>query len=484
MGPVGSPAGGSVPPVPGLAPGAAAAASWDGRSCFLSRRRAPHRSPAPIIACFLGGPLTGTSQGSHGETATIGVYVDAGSRSETAQNNGAAHFLEHMIFKGTNKRTQAQLESQIENMGGHLNAYTSREQTVYYAKVFKNDVPAAVEILADILQDSKLDEAAIERERGVILREMEEVEKVHEEVIFDKLHETAFQGSSLGRTILGPRENIQSLTRAQLKDYISTHYTGPRVVLAGAGALDHGELVGLAEKHFGGLAGPGSATPGALLEAPRSDAHFVGSDIRLRDDGLPTAHVAVALETGGWLDAHSFPVMVMQQILGSWDRTFGGGATLGSKMCRELAEHCGAHSVTTFNTTYTDTGLFGVYFVAPPTNAFAGAQNVMYEMARLTEEVEADELERAKQQLKTAMLMHLDGTTAVCEDIGRQMLSYGRRLTPAEVFARIDAVDKEAISKAAHAVVHDKDVAISALGSIHELPDYNWIRRRTSLLRY
>ena len=122
------------------------------------------------------------SEGGHGETATVGVWIDAGSRYETAKNNGAAHFLEHMAFKGTSKRTQERLEVEIENMGGHLNAYTSREQTVYYAQCFKNDIPQAVDILSDILQNSLLDPAAIERERGVILREMEEVEKSQEEV--------------------------------------------------------------------------------------------------------------------------------------------------------------------------------------------------------------------------------------------------------------------------------------------------------------
>ena len=125
-------------------------------------------------------------QTAHGETATVGVWIDAGSRYETASNNGAAHFLEHMAFKGTKNRTQQQLEVEIENMGGHLNAYTSREQTVYYAKVFKNDVPKAMEILSDILLNSKLDEAAITRERDVILREMEEVNKQYEEVILGK----------------------------------------------------------------------------------------------------------------------------------------------------------------------------------------------------------------------------------------------------------------------------------------------------------
>ena len=160
-------------------------------------------SPILIFASFICSSL----QTAHGETATVGVWIDAGSRYETARNNGAAHFLEHMAFKGTKSMSQKQLEVEIENMGGHLNAYTSREQTVYYAKVFKNDVPKAMEILSDILQNSLLDEKAIEWERSVILREMVEVNKQYEEVILDHLHDTAFMNTGLGRTILGKLSN-------------------------------------------------------------------------------------------------------------------------------------------------------------------------------------------------------------------------------------------------------------------------------------
>jgi mitochondrial-processing peptidase subunit beta len=213
-----------------------------------------------------------TVQGS--ETATVGVWIDAGSRYETAANNGVAHFLEHLAFKGTEKRTQQQLEMEIENMGGHLNAYTSREQTVYFAKVFKNDVGKAVEILSDILLHSKLDAGAIERERDVILREMSEVNKQQEELVLDHLHTTAFQGTGLGRTILGPEENIRSLSRTDLVDYIQQHYTAPRMVIAGAGAIQHEELVGFASQHFGSV----PTAPKSGVAAVMDPAVFTGSD--------------------------------------------------------------------------------------------------------------------------------------------------------------------------------------------------------------
>jgi mitochondrial-processing peptidase subunit beta len=232
------------------------------------------RAPTTDVTTFSSGLRVASESVRGSETATVGVWIDAGSRYETAQNNGVAHFLEHLSFKGTAKRTQQQLEVEIENMGGHLNAYTSREQTVYFAKVFKNDVGRAVEILSDILLNSRLDEAAIERERDVILREMSEVNKQQEELVLDHLHATAFQGTGLGRTILGPEENIRSLTRADLVNYIQQHYTAPRMVIAGAGAIDHKQLCDLATQHFGSL----PKAPKSGLEVRMDPAVFTGSD--------------------------------------------------------------------------------------------------------------------------------------------------------------------------------------------------------------
>merc|ERR1712029_840822 len=180
------------------------------------------------------------SEDSGAPTATVGLWIDTGSRYETAANNGVAHFLEHMAFKGTSKRTQTGLELEVENMGAHLNAYTSREQTVFYAKCLAGDLDGAVEILSDILTNSTFGQQEIERERGVILREMREVEMNLQEVVFDHLHSVAYQGTPLGRTILGPTQNIKSITRDDLSHYIATHYKGPRMVMAGAGGVNHG----------------------------------------------------------------------------------------------------------------------------------------------------------------------------------------------------------------------------------------------------
>jgi processing peptidase subunit beta len=200
-------------------------------------------------------------------------------------------------------------------MGAHLNAYTSREQTVYYAKCFTKDLGKAVDILSDILQNSTLGEAEIERERGVILREMQEVETNLQEVVFDHLHSVAYQGTPLGRTILGPTENIKSITSKDLRDYINTHYKAPRMVLAAAGGVNHDELVKLAEKNFGSLKNDSNE-----IVQPLQPCRFTGSEIRVRDDDIKLAHVAIAVEGTSWSDADTIPLMVASTVLGSWDR--------------------------------------------------------------------------------------------------------------------------------------------------------------------
>ncbi|KTF79337.1 hypothetical protein cypCar_00036944 [Cyprinus carpio] len=254
-------------------------------------------------------------------TCTVGLWIDAGSRYENEHNNGTAHFLEHMAFKGTRKRSQLDLELEIENMGAHLNAYTSREQTVYYAKAFSRDLPRAVEILADIIQNSTLGEAEIERERGVILREMQEVETNLQEVVFDYLHATAYQDTPLGRTILGPTENIKTINRGDLVEYITTHYKGPRIVLAAAGGVSHNELIDLAKFHFGKL--PARYSGEALLPC-----HFTGNEIRVRDDKMPLAHIAIAVEAVGWFRYQTGPSALVQHAhreLGSRRSVAGSG---------------------------------------------------------------------------------------------------------------------------------------------------------------
>ncbi|CAL1408564.1 unnamed protein product [Linum trigynum] len=438
-------------------------------------------APETRVTTLSNGLRVATESSLSAKTATVGVWIDAGSRFETDDTNGTAHFLEHMIFKGTERRSARELEEEIENMGGHLNAYTSREQTTYYAKVMDKDVNQALDILSDILQNSKFDEHRIARERDVILREMEEVEGQTEEVIFDHLHATAFQYTPLGRTILGPAQNIKTITRDHLQSYIQTHYTAPRMVIAASGAVKHEEIVDQVKKLFTNLSSDPTTASQLVSKEP---AFFTGSEVRIIDDDQPLAQFAVAFEGASWTDPDSIALMVMQSMLGSWNKSAGGGKHMGSELAQRVGINELAESVMAFNTNYKDTGLFGVYAVAKPEDLDDLTYAIMYEIAKLSFRVSEDDVTRARNQLKSSLLLHIDGTSPVAEDIGRQLLTYGRRIPFAELFARIDAVDASTIKRVANRFIYDKDVAIAAMGPIQGLRDYNWFRRRTYFLRY
>lgn len=419
------------------------------------------------------------SEDTGAPTATVGLWIDAGSRCETDKTNGVAHFMEHMAFKGTAKRSQTDLELEIENMGAHLNAYTSREQTVFYAKCLSQDVPKAIEILSDIIQNSKLGESEIERERGVILREMQEVETNLQEVVFDHLHAVAYQGTPLGRTILGPTENIKSITRNDLVNYVKTHYGPPRFVLAGAGGVDHAQLVDLADKHFGKMKGPiYDEIPPTLVPC-----RYTGSEIRVRDDSMPLAHVAIAVEGAGWTSADNIPLMVANTLMGAWDRSQGGGVNNATNLARASAEDGLCHSYQSFNTCYKDTGLWGVYFVCDRMQCEDMVWNIQQQWMKLCTSVTEKEVNRAKNILKTNMLLQLDGTTAICEDIGRQMLCYDRRIPLHELEARIDSVNAKTIQEVGMKYIYDHCPVVAGVGPVENLSDYNTIRSQQYWIR-
>ncbi|KNE57687.1 hypothetical protein AMAG_04547 [Allomyces macrogynus ATCC 38327] len=449
--------------------GAARAAARQ-RAALATVSSNPLSLPATQITKLRNGLTVATETNPQLETATVGVWIDSGSRAETLKNNGVAHFLEHISFKGTQHRTQVDLELEIENMGGHLNAYTSREHTVYYARLFAQDVPRGVEILGDILQNSKLDTGAIDRERAVILREADEVDKQMEEVVFDQLHAAAFPDNSLGFTILGPRDNIRSLQRADLAEYIRTNYTADRMFIVGAGKVDHAQLCALAEQHFGTLP-PGTGRP--HFPTPQ----FTGADVRLREDNMRTAHVAIAVRGCGWRSKDHWPLLVASSMIGSWDRA-AGNAFPSSSLARYVAGQADlANSFLSFNTTYSDMGLWGTYLTSDNREKLSDLVRVtLREWARLATDPTVEEVEQAKLQLKTSLLLALDGTSPVAEEIGRQMLVFGTRHSIAEIAAQVDAVTIDDVVRVAREYVFDRDLAIVSVGPIEAVPQYDEIR--------
>ncbi|KAM0932491.1 putative peptidase M16, zinc-binding, metalloenzyme, LuxS/M16 peptidase [Dioscorea sansibarensis] len=433
------------------------------------------RSPEVRVSTLANGIRVAT-QSSSSHMASVGVWIDSGSRFEAPGTNGTAHFLEHMIFKGTRRRTARSLEEEIENLGARLNAYTSREQTTFFADVFRHDVPVAIDVLADILQNSKFPDHAIKRERGVILREMEEVHGQMEEVIFDHLHEAAFRGHPLGNTILGPEEIIQSISRSDLQNYIQTHYTGPRMVVSAAGAVKHEEIVDIVESLFTRFSR--SPTTAAQL-AQENPAVFTGSEVRVDNEDMPLAHLAIAFKGSAWTDPNSIPLMVIQSLWGSWNSSVGVGNCSGSQLARRVSTDNLAESMMAFNTNYLDTGLFGIYATGMPNYLHDLSCVIMQEITRLAYDVSEAELVRARNQLKSALLLHIDGSTAIAENNGRQMLTYGRVIPFLELFARIDAVDSSTVKETAKNYIINKDVAVAAVGPLSKLPHHDWFRSRS-----
>jgi len=303
----------------------------------------------------------------------------------------------------------------------------------------------------------------------VILREMEEVNSNREELVLDYLHACAYQGTSLGYTILGPEENIKSISKSDLQNYIDSNYVASRMVLVGAGGVNHEELVEQAEKHFGSLPTVGTATP-------ELGCRFTGSDIRARDDTEPLAHIAIAVEGVDWNDPDYFPLMCANTVVGSWNRAFGGGHNMASPLARYCTVHQLAHSYMSFHTSYSDTGLWGVYAVCEALKVDDFVYRLQEEWMRLCQGITDADVARAKNQLKASQLFLTDGTTAACDEIGRHMLSHGRRMYAAELDARIEEIDTATVRAAANKYIFDQDPAVVGVGPIEGLTDYNRLR--------
>jgi len=351
---------------------------------------------------------------------------------------------------------------------------------VYYAKVLKKDVPKAVELLSDILTNSTFSAAAVERERDVILREMEEVESITEEVIFDMLHECAYIGTPLARTILGPEANINSISADDIKAYIGTHYTAPRMVFAASGAVEHDALTTMVGDHFGDV--PTEAP--ANLAYDDSPSLFSGSDVRDYNDDMETASFALAFEGLKWTDPDIFSLMLCQSLLGTYDAKKSGSELTSSKLASDVAKlGADVKLMQPFCTCYTDTGLFGVYVemgMGKKENVDSTIGTLQEEIVALTTGVADEDLVAAKAQLKYNMMMQMDGTSPNAEEIGRQMLAYGRRMSLAETFARIDAIEPADVTRVAEKVIWDQEIAFAAMGpNLKYIYDINGLRRGT-----
>ena len=395
------------------------------------------------------------------ETAAVGVWVNAGARCESVELNGISHLLEHMAFKGTRRRSALAIAEEIESVGGYLNAYTSREQTAYIARVMKEDVPLAVDLLADILQHTTMPEDELEREREVIIQEIAQVHDTPDDDVFDLFQETAYPDQPLGRSILGTAERVGGFSRQALIGYMGQHYCADRMVVVAAGRVDHESFVTLVEEAFDSL--PRRSPP------PAQPAAYRGGDLRRARD-LEQVHLIIGFNGVPYDDPAFFAEQVMSTAL-------GGG--MSSRLFQEVREKRGlAYSVFSFATSYIDSGLFGIYAGAGDAHLGELVPVICGEVVKIAQAIDDDELDRARAQIKASLLMSLESPSARCEQIARHMLIHGRPLPPDEIIAKIEAVDAGALTGAARRLIEDGQPTVVALGRTAGMESYERIAGR------
>lgn len=394
------------------------------------------------------------------QSVSLGCWVGVGTRNEAASVNGVAHLVEHMLFKGTRRRSAFRISEEIENVGGQLNAYTTREQTAYYAKVLHEDAPLALDILSDMIQHSTLDAEELVRERTVVLQEIGQSADTPDDIIFDHFQSTAYPGQAIGRPVLGSAEIVGALPREALVDYIAGHYGAPGMVLTAAGRIEHDRMVDLAFKAFGDL--PSGAPP-----KPES-ASYTGGDFR-EDRDLEQMHLVLGFDGVGVHDPDFYAHSVLSTLL-------GGG--MSSRLFQEVREKRGlVYSIYTFTGGYHDGGLFGVYAGTGEDEVAELVPVVCDEIAKVGADVTEDEVARARAQLKAGTLMALESTMSRCEQLGQQILIYDRPVPVEEIVAKIDGVDRDAVIKAATRLRASRPT-VAALGPIAKLESYDRIAER------
>ncbi|MYJ72897.1 MAG: insulinase family protein [Rhodospirillaceae bacterium] len=362
------------------------------------------------------------------ESVSCGIWIDAGARHEPAEVNGVSHLLEHMMFKGTARRSAQDIADEIEAVGGHINAWTSREATAFFCKTLKGDLPLAVDILGDIVQHSLFDEAELARERDVVLQEIGQAMDTPDDIIFDHFQRTAYPDQALGRPVLGDPGIVGSFPRDRLDGYHKANYTAPRAVVAAAGNLDHDSFAEMVGDRFAAFASGACAAPEA--------AQYAGGDYREARD-LEQLHLLLGFRGAAHADDDYFAAMMHSAIL-------GGG--MSSRLFQEVREKRGlVYSVNSHNTAYADTGLYGIYAGTGPDRAAELAPVVLDQLADLARGAGPEELARARAQARAGLLMSRESTGARCEQLAHHMLVYGRPLPPAEILQKIDSIDEAAV---------------------------------------
>jgi predicted Zn-dependent peptidase len=409
----------------------------------------------------LGNGLTiATDHIPHVETVALGAFVGVGTRHESPSENGVAHLLEHMAFKGTATRSARDIAEEIEAVGGLLNAYTGRESTAFYAKVLKEHAPLALDIISDILLNPAFDEQELKRERQVILQEIGQAHDTPDDIIFDHFQETAFPDQGVGRPVLGRSEIIQKLGPADLRAYMRRFYGAETMVISAAGKIDHDAFVEMAAKAFDGL---------PSVEAETAEpASYVGGDYRETRE-LEQVHVILGLPGVGYRDPDYYASAVLATLL-------GGG--MSSRLFQKLREERGlVYTVFSFHNAASDSGLFGVYAGTGQDEVAELMPVVCAEIADVADTIAEAELDRARAQLKASILMSRESTSGRCEQLANNLLIYGRPLTTQEIVDAVEAVDADQVRKLAQRLAASRPT-LTSLGPVDRVEAFDTVAKR------
>ncbi|MCL6706214.1 insulinase family protein [Pseudomonas sp. R2.Fl] len=390
----------------------------------------------------------------HLESVALGTWIKSGSRDETDEEHGIAHLLEHMAFKGTKSRSARQIAEQIENVGGELNAATSTETTAYYARVLMDDVPLAVDILADILTDSVFDEDELMREKHVILQEIGAADDTPDDVVFDRFSEMAFAGQTLGRPILGTPETVDSFTSDEIRAYLSRNYTTDRMFVVAAGAVDHDKFVRQVEERYAGIKTKPAVAP---VNAP---ARYTGGERRETRD-LMDAQLLLGFEGRAYHMRDFYCSQILANIL-------GGG--MSSRLFQEVREERGlCYSVYAFHWGFSDTGIFGIHAATGGDNLPELMPVIIEELRKASVSIEQQEIDRSRAQIRAQLLMGQESPAARAGQIARQMMLYGRPISNQEMMERLEGITIERLTDLAGRLFFDTVPTLSAIGPLERL---------------
>jgi predicted Zn-dependent peptidase len=394
----------------------------------------------------------------HLESASLGIWVKAGSRSETEAEHGISHVLEHMAFKGTKTRSALEIASTIENVGGDLNAATSVEHTGYFARVLKEDVALAGDILSDILQNSVFDQNELDREQQVIVQEIGATRDNPDDHVFDLFQQAAFPDQPIGRTILGTVDSVKSFSPTTIRAYMDRNYVGDRMVICAAGNVDHDALVDIANDRFHDLRPDGAPEP--------VKAEYIGGEERLLSDH-EQAHIVLGLEGRAYNSDGFYAAQILASIL-------GGG--MSSRLFQEVREKRGlCYSVYAFHWAFADSGIFGVAASTGEQEVTQLLPVVLAELRKATQTITDEEVVRVRNQIRAGLLMSLESPSSRAGQLARQQILWGRPIPLQETVDRINRITADRVKLIASQIFDTGNVSLAGIGPVAKLPDYQSI---------